>query len=243
MQSALTKNLLSQLSPSQKNSLKKTYAILFKIVSKPLYIYGRLIKTPLSLINNQKKKERKLEIGPGNTRIAGFETVNVVWGSNVDYIADASKKLPFKDNTFDIVYASHILEHIPWYQLEKTLTEWFRIVKPGGSIEIWIPDGLLIAKTFVEYEETGVDNIINDGWYKFNEEKDPCIWANGRIFSYGDGTGIKSNPNWHLSIFSPRYLEKILSKSGFVKIERLKKENVRGYDHGWINLGMRGYKP
>ena len=157
------------------------------------YPYGRFLKTPLNLARNRRKSRRCLEIGPGVGRIAGFETVNVTWSPYADYVADASGKLPFAAGTFDVVYASHVLEHTPWYQLEATLGEWARILKPGGALEIWVPDGLRIAQAFVE-AEGGTNYIDKDGWYRFNPRKDPCVWANGRIFSYGDGTGSKSSP-------------------------------------------------
>lgn len=210
---------------------------------KCLYFYGKYLKTPINLRNSRIKQNRKLEIGPGAERIHGFETVNVVWGRNVDYVADASMSLPFPDATFDLVYASHVLEHIPWYLLNQVLKEWNRIIVSNGFIEIWVPNGLKIAKTFVAAEEGVVNDIEKDGWYKFNDAKDPCIWANGRIFSYGDGTGEKNDPNWHLTIFSPRFLKNLLKESGFVEIEQLDRTSVRGYDHGWINLGVRGRKP
>jgi SAM-dependent methyltransferase len=205
--------------------------------------YIAIIHTYINLVINSRKKDRKLEIGPGLERIAGFETVNIIWGKDVDYVMDASKRMPFQENTFQIVYASHILEHIPWYQVQDVLKEWFRVLRSDGVLEIFVPDGYLIAKTFVEAELGISNNIDNDGWYKFNSLKDPCIWANGRIFSYGDGSGSKGDPNWHLSLFSKRYLEFLLKNAGFVDIVELSREDVRGYDHGWINLGLSGRKP
>jgi SAM-dependent methyltransferase len=205
--------------------------------------YAKTISTPFNLRMNARKADRKLEIGPGNERISGFETLNVIWDKNVDYIADASDGLPFEDNTFVVVYASHVLEHIPWYKTEATLKEWFRITQPGGAVEIFVPNGLLIAETFVDAETKSLDRTGSDGWYKFNDRKDPCVWANGRIYSYGDGTGDKGSPNWHLALFSPRYLTCLLQSVGFIDVQFLRSEDVRGYDHGWINLGVSGKKP
>ena len=195
---------------------------------------------------------RKLEIGPGKKVSPGFESLDITpeykvgQGSyrKVDHIADASKPLPFNNNTFDVIYASHILEHFPWYQIEEILKEWVRVLKPGGIMEIWVPDGLKICKAFVD-AENGNDYTAEDGWYKYNPEKDPCKWANGRIFTYGDGQGTRDHLNWHLSLFSPRYLRVMLQKAGLTSIKRLMQTEVGGLSnkwHKWINLGMKGVK-
>lgn len=235
--------LKRNLSPSTIGWIRFVRVILTAIAQRSIYFYGKFIKTPINLRKNNIRQNRRLEIGPGSERIPGFETVDILWSRNVDYVADAAQKLPFDDCTFEIIYASHVLEHIPWYKIKQVIKELNRILEPSGLVEVYVPNGLLIAKTFVDAEEGYINNIEKDGWYKFNEEKDPCIWANGRIFSYGDGTGTRKDPNWHLTIFSPRFLKNLLKENGFVDIEQLDKTAVRGYDHGWINLGFRGRKP
>ncbi|HXG47022.1 MAG TPA: methyltransferase domain-containing protein [Methylomirabilota bacterium] len=186
---------------------------------------------------------RRLEIGPGSRRIPGFETLNIVPGPGVDYVADAARRLPFPDGTFDLIYASHILEHIPWYQTLATLREWTRTLKPGGALEVWVPDGLKICETLVRFEREGINEIERDGWYRFNPEQDPCKWAAGRLYTYGDGSGRLDHPNWHRSLFTPRYLHLLLQRAGLIEIRPLSRAEVRGADHGWINLGYRGVRP
>lgn len=198
--------------------------------------------TRANLAKNRAKPNRFLEIGPGDERIAGFETLNIVRTQNVDYVLDAAAPLPFADNSFDLIYSSHSLEHVPWYLVETTLREWVRILKVGGRLEIWVPDGLKICKALVDYEISGDDYTAKDGWYKFNSEKDPCVWAAGRLFTYGDGAGRKDHPNWHRALFTPRYLSWILEVAGLVDLQMLDNTAVRGHDHGWINLGMTGVK-
>jgi len=205
--------------------------------------WTRWITTRLNIVRNKRAQNRCLEIGPGKNRIQGFETLNIKWNKSVDYVADASKPLPFSDNTFEIVYASHILEHVPWYNLEDTLREWTRILKPGGQLEIWVPDGLKICKALVDFELLGENYIEKDGWYRYNPEKDPCKWAAGRMFTYGDGTGNTRNPNWHRSMFTPRYLRLLFERAGLKDVRELNLQEVRGYNHGWINLGIVGTKP
>jgi SAM-dependent methyltransferase len=192
---------------------------------------------------NARNSIRCLEIGPGPRRLPGFETLNVVGGPNVDYIADASKRLPFPDSTFDLIYASHIIEHIPWYQTTTALLEWVRVLKRGGRMEVWTPDGLKIARAYVAAEDEGSIEFHADDWWRFNEFRDPCLWMAGRCFSYGDGAGTLDHPNWHRALFSERHLCNLLKQAGLVNIARLHREDVRGHDHGWINMGLAGIKP
>jgi len=206
-------------------------------------IWAKSIKTQFNLLKNSKKSERRLEIGPGKNRVAGFETIDIAPKRNVDYVGNCAEGLPFENCTFDIVYSSHVLEHLPWYQVEGALREWVRILKPGGFIEIWVPDAVKICKAFVDAELWGKNYIDLDGWYKFNPEKDPCVWASGRIYTYGDGNGNLKSPNWHKALFSPRYLSLLMSKVGLTDIKKMKSEEIRSNDHGWINLGIKGIKP
>lgn len=46
--------------------------------------------------------------------------------------------LPFKDNTVDTVYSSHLLEDVADWR--PVLTEWVRVLKPGGYLIIMLPD-------------------------------------------------------------------------------------------------------
>jgi hypothetical protein len=186
---------------------------------------------------------RCLEIGPGPDRIGGFETLSAVGGSHVDYRWEVgARPLPFRDQTFELIYASHVLEHIPWYQTTAVLAEWFRVLSDGGTVEIWVPDGLRIARAFVEAEDGINSEFLADQWFKYNARHDSCLWASGRIFSYGDGTGRSDSPNWHRALFSYRFLASTLREVGFKDVCPLSADQVRGYDHGWINLGVGARK-
>lgn len=185
---------------------------------------------------------RQLEIGPGKRRLPGFETMNIVKGKQVDHVGDAAKKMPFPDNSFDVIYASHILEHIPWTHTDQALKEWVRVLKKDGCLEVFVPNALKIMKAFVDAEEGRENRTEEDGWFRFNDEKDPCKWAAGRTFTYGDGRGTLDHPNWHRALFSPRYLQLVMLRAGLQDLKPMSKKDVRATDHGWINLGFRGWK-
>jgi SAM-dependent methyltransferase len=188
----------------------------------------------------------KLEIGPGKKRQPGFTTVDVSKGADVDYVCNASGKvpMPFPDNHFEWVFASHILEHIPWYETEIALKEWVRVLKPGGTLEVRVPNGYKIAKAVVDFEEKGdASGMKEDGWYRNNEHRSPYLWGAGRIFTYGDGKGNVNHPNWHRALFTPKYLMGLFKAQGLKKIRMLNlPKEARGPSHGWIDMGAVGVK-
>lgn len=199
-------------------------------------------KTVKNMRKNASKNTRYLEIGPGLTRLNEFETLNIIDGKAVDYIADISQKLPFPDNSFDLIYASHVIEHVPWFLQKQLFSEFHRILKPQGKIEIWVPNFKRVLETVTTYYQTGENLTGNDGWYRFNEEKDVMTWANGRIFTYGDGTANPMSFNWHRCVFTPESLTKLYADAGFSNITTMDRTEVRGMDHGWINLGVKATK-
>lgn len=61
--------------------------------------------------------------------------------------------LPFEDNTYDIIFCNHVLEHIP--DDTKAMQELYRVLKPGGWGIFQIPQDLKRKTTFE-------DNTITD---------------------------------------------------------------------------------
>lgn len=58
-------------------------------------------------------------------------------GLNNLYLADITKTLPFEDNYFSLITGFDILEHIK--DDEKALREFFRVLKPGGTLFLTTP--------------------------------------------------------------------------------------------------------
>jgi len=67
------------------------------------------------------------------------EKASVQWSRDV-FIHDIRKPLPFPDCSADVVYASHVLEHLYREQAEKLALESFRVLAPGGIVRIIVPD-------------------------------------------------------------------------------------------------------
>jgi len=54
--------------------------------------------------------------------------------------------LPFEDNSYDIIFCNHVLEHIP--DDTKAMQELFRVLSPGGMAILQIPQDLKRTTTF-----------------------------------------------------------------------------------------------
>lgn len=93
--------------------------------------------------NNAPANLRQLHLGCGRKILPGWVNLDLVPGKGVDVVADLDKcgetPLPFADNTFDMILASHLFEHLknplPFMQ------ELHRISKPGAEAVFMVPFG------------------------------------------------------------------------------------------------------
>lgn len=69
--------------------------------------------------------------------------------SNVELLGCSAENLPFEENTFDMVYSSHVLEHIP--DQMKALAEIYRVLKPGGFHFCVVPTRAEKMYAFLNY--------------------------------------------------------------------------------------------
>jgi hypothetical protein len=72
---------------------------------------------------------------------------------NVNFQVGSCYALPFEDASFDRVFCHALLEHLA--TPHKALAEYFRVLKPGGSVGVCSPDwdGLLLAPASPELTE------------------------------------------------------------------------------------------
>ncbi len=106
----------------------------------------------------------KLNIGSGPYKpLEGFTNVDLLDGAYIDIVAP-SHKLPIDNNSVDEILCEHMIEHLTYYQFNRTLAEWQRVLKVGGLLTIECPDLLGICKQFVESNEYGRYTTYKGGW-------------------------------------------------------------------------------
>ncbi len=92
----------------------------------------------------------RLHIG-GLEAKPGWKILNIQPGPHVDYLGDCRDLSQFSSESVDEVYASHVLEHLDYNrELIAVLSEIRRILKPGGSVYISVPDLDILCQLFVQ---------------------------------------------------------------------------------------------
>lgn len=98
--------------------------------------------------NPENSSIRRLHIGGKEVR-AGWKLLNIQPGHGVDYVGDIKDLSQFQDGMFDMIYGSHVLEHIPQFQMVQTLSGLNRILSPSGKLLISVPDLETLCRLFL----------------------------------------------------------------------------------------------
>jgi predicted SAM-dependent methyltransferase len=94
----------------------------------------------------------KLDLGGGYRKGSnGWVTVDV--SHECDLYWDLRYGIPFADRTVDALYSSHLFEHLPYEDGQKLLGESLRVLKPGGSFSIVVPNARLYVEHYIGSRE------------------------------------------------------------------------------------------
>ena len=124
------------------------------------------------------KERMMVNVGCGSFSNDDFVNVDANPGWNIHHFARVDRRLPFKTGTVDLLYASHVLEHISWKRTPEVVAEWVRVLRPGGMLRIAVPDfdalyeyyKLSDLPTVLPYLAGGQDYFLNTHLAFFNEQ-------------------------------------------------------------------------
>jgi len=135
----------------------------------------------------------KLHLGCGKRHLPGQDWLNIDNRADVgaDMVMDVTHLDDISAGTVELIYACHVLEHVPRNQTLDVLREWRRVLKPGGLLRLAVPDFRAIARLY-------------------RDDKVP-LW---RLI--GPLVGRQDYPeNTHYNIFDYDYLAWHLEQAGF----------------------------
>lgn len=118
-----------------------------------------------------------LDLGSGGIRW-DFEgegtaiTVDIREEAQPDYRCDL-RQLPFDNESSDVVFSSHVIEHFGRWEVDDLMKEWIRVLKSDGELRTIIPNIAWAAKKIldddVDYDTLNV--LYGEQTYEYNFHK------------------------------------------------------------------------
>jgi predicted SAM-dependent methyltransferase len=153
---------------------------------------------------------KKLQIGASNNVLEGWLNSDILVNHDAIVYLDATRRFPFKNDTFDYIMSEHTIEHVEYSAAQVMLRECFRVLKPGGRVRFATPDlSVLLALHSQEKTEPQV-NYIDWSIARFMPEAKECkdvSVINNFFRAWG-----------HQFIYDAETLRHALSISGFREI-------------------------
>lgn len=153
---------------------------------------------------------RYLQLGCGGHIADGF--INLDWGltPGVDLCWDATRSLPFPDQSLDGIFTEHMLEHVPLTAGLRLLRECRRVLRPGGILRVIVPDGRMFVDDYMnEMSVAEQPGDLEIGALPTLGLSSPMLVLNRIFYGYG-----------HRCIYDFSLLREVLQHAGFAGIER-----------------------
>jgi predicted SAM-dependent methyltransferase len=157
----------------------------------------------------------KLHLGCGKRYIPGFIHIDAIDYPHIDHIATIDNLSFISNNSVELIYNCHVLEHFKRRDVARVLKEWHRILKPNGILRISVPDFSQLCEIYRKYG--CLDQVI------------------GAIFGRQDYLY-----NIHYNIFDLSTITQQLHEAGFVNIS---KYEWRETEHASVDDFSQAYIP
>ena len=169
-----------------------------------------------------RRKNLKIELGSGaKYGQNGWITIDLVKGADIFW--DLRKGIPFRSNSVDVIYSSHLLEHISSKDLDTFLVECLRVLKKDGSFLVCVPNARNYIDAYINKEKFRK----NDNYWQPAKVDTGSFLDQLNYIAYMDGQ--------HKYMFDQENLINILIKSGF------KSAKIRSFDPN-LDLIERDYE-
>jgi predicted SAM-dependent methyltransferase len=93
---------------------------------------------------------RKLQLGAAENILDGWLNTDLHGyghGRELVYL-DVRKPFPLPDESFDVVFSEHLLEHLTYAEGQRCLRECYRVLRPGGRVRVATPSLERLAQLY-----------------------------------------------------------------------------------------------
>jgi predicted SAM-dependent methyltransferase len=169
---------------------------------------SKLIRGSAGFINKKAiAKKVLLNVGCGPNMFEQFINLDYQWTPKIDICWDITKKpYPIDSSSLEGIFTEHCLEHIPFEACERNINEFFRMLKPGGTVRIVVPDGEIYLDI---YQKRKQGEKIYMPYEAEGDYPTPMSRINGIFRNHG-----------HLFIYDFETFSYLLNKAGFKNIKK-----------------------
>jgi len=164
---------------------------------------GYYLRKTLGAPRHAPAQARHLHIGCGGKYLPGFVNIDANPRLRLDMWLDVRNGLPFRDNSVDSIYSTHMMEHFYADELQRVLRECHRVLRPQGGIRIIVPS---LASAFKAYTQGRLDWFPSHFPRRFDT-------LGGRFanFIFCDGQ--------HRTAFDFDHIAELLTGAGFAHVQ------------------------
>jgi predicted SAM-dependent methyltransferase/glycosyltransferase involved in cell wall biosynthesis len=119
---------------------------------------GVWFQKPAEGIQNNRRPLRMVNIGCGSRFHKNWLNMDVVPLDESVKQIDIMRGIPMEAESADVIYHSHLLEHLPKHMAPGFISECYRVLRKGGVMRVVVPDLEQIARLYIEYMEKALGN-------------------------------------------------------------------------------------
>lgn len=157
---------------------------------------------------------------------ANVEFAEFCRSADISY-ADAATRIPHDTGSVDVIYSSHMIEHLDRHEAKAFLAECRRVLKSGGILRLAVPDLRNAVEQYLALDDA-------DGFVRvlqFDLDKPRGFAGRLRRLAFG-GRG-------HHWMYDSRSLSTLLSNAGFTQLATVSEASTRIPDPGALDLHER----
>jgi len=166
--------------------------------------------------------EIKLHLGCGNIHIDGYVNVDIRNLPGVDVVDDVSTLSSFEENSVDIIYVCHVLEHFEKTKYKGVIKRWYDLLKKRGVLRVAVPDFEAVAEYYSK--NRNLEDVLGllFGGQDYEQNFHYCCWDFKKMQIDLMGAGFKNVKRYewrqtdhsHFDDYSQAYLPHMEKETG-----------------------------